>query len=99
MADAIPQSMSAAPVRKLHTLAEQRCNHLAELHASGRWALYYGKDQFLACMAQALDAARASQSLLLRMSNQAASAPNPTFASLCRESERELRVQKGALAS
>jgi hypothetical protein len=75
MANAIPKSMPAAVMRKLNALAEQRCSHLANLHASGRWVRYYGKEQFAACMAQALEAARTSRTLLLQMSERAASAP------------------------
>ena len=75
MADSIPHCMPSAAVRKLHALAEQRCSHLANLHANGRWARYYGKEQFVTCMAQALEAARASRSLLAQMSERAAPAP------------------------
>jgi hypothetical protein len=48
---------------------EQRCTYLAELQASGRWTRYYGKEQFLACMAEALELARVSQ-LMLRAAEQ-----------------------------
>jgi hypothetical protein len=56
--------MPTAMARRLHALAERRCAHFAELHASGRWALYYDYDEFLACMAEAQALASISQSML-----------------------------------
>jgi hypothetical protein len=73
MAVTIPRCMPAAITRKLHALAEQRCAYLAELHASGRWTRYYGKEQFIACMAEALELVRVSQSML----RSAEHAPRP----------------------
>lgn len=53
MADAIPRCMSAALIEKLHALAERRCAHLIELQQSGRWTLYYSRDEFVAKLKEA----------------------------------------------
>jgi hypothetical protein len=77
MAQTIPRCMPTAMARRLHALAERRCTHFAELHASGRWAHYYDYDQFLACMAQAQALASISQSMVHQAERAPAEAPRP----------------------
>jgi hypothetical protein len=74
MTEMIPRCMPAAITRKMHALAEQRCAYFAELQATGRWARYYSKDQFLARMAEAMALARMSLSML-HLAEQAAGLP------------------------
>lgn len=64
MALAIPRSMSAAMLRKLHSLAEQRCAYFIELHHSGRWRHYYTAEELAAQMRDAAQAAERLQQML-----------------------------------
>ncbi len=64
MALAIPRSMSAAMLRKLHSLAEQRCAYFIELHQSGRWHHYYTADQLAVQMREAAQVAERLQQML-----------------------------------
>ena len=56
--------MSAETLRKLHTLAEQRCHYFIELHQSGRWRLYYKPDELAAQMRDAAQVAERLQEML-----------------------------------
>ena len=40
--------------RKWRALAERRCAHFVELYHSGRWKRYYGEEQFLLRMREAI---------------------------------------------
>jgi uncharacterized repeat protein (TIGR03809 family) len=40
--------------QKWRILAERRCAHFLELHHSGRWKHYYGEEQFLERLREAL---------------------------------------------
>src|SRR5689334_19758361 len=64
MALAIPRTMSAAMLRKLHSLAEQRCAYFIELHESGRWRHYYTAEELAAQMRDAAQPAERAQQLL-----------------------------------
>ena len=66
MALTIPPSMSAAMLRKLHALAEQRCHYFIELHQSGRWRHYYKADELAAQMRDAAQIAERLQDMLDR---------------------------------
>jgi hypothetical protein len=72
MAHTIPRSMPTVMTRRLHALAERRCAHFAELRASGRWAHYYRRGQFLACMAEAKALASIAQSMMHQAETAAA---------------------------
>lgn len=76
MALAIPRSMSAAMLRKLHALAEQRCAYFIELHQSGRWRHYYTAEELAAQMREAAHIAQRSQQML-DAAGDAAQAPQP----------------------
>jgi hypothetical protein len=65
--------MPVAMMSRLHALAEQRCAHFAALLMSGRWALYYGEDEFSMLMAEAQALANISQSVVRQTELLAAS--------------------------
>jgi len=64
MALAIPPSMSAAMLRKLHALAEQRCQYFIELHESGRWRHYFTAEELAVQMRDAAQVAERLQQML-----------------------------------
>jgi hypothetical protein len=68
--------MSAAMLRKLHLLAEQRCAYFIELHQSGRWQHYYTAEQLAAQMREAAQIAARSQQMV-DAAGAAAEVPQP----------------------
>ena len=77
MALAIPRSMSAAMLRKLHSLAEQRCAYFIELHQSGRWRHYYTAEELATQMRDAAQVAERAQQMLDAANAEAETARQP----------------------
>ena len=57
MAQRPPARVLDQVAHKWRHLAEQRRAHFIELHASGRWSLYYTEEEFLYRLREAIQAA------------------------------------------
>lgn len=54
MPNTIPRGIPAETSRKGLSLAQKRLAHLGELYRTGRWQRYFGEQDFLARMRQAI---------------------------------------------
>ncbi|HEY6994390.1 MAG TPA: TIGR03809 family protein [Xanthobacteraceae bacterium] len=77
MSQRLPAHALDEVAQKWRVLAERRCTHFFELHYSGRWRHYYGEEQFLDCLREAIRLSERWAEIAPPPADEAAAPPAP----------------------